>query len=598
VIVLNGLIRHATLVALVSIACLLSFAQVGNAAPAGASAADPTIEIAISPGNPSSSRLPQLSFSLATEPDDPEPVDVEFTCGLEEPTEDCSSGSWSPVSDLADGSYTFAVNAHVTFDDDSEADVRRDFEFEVDAPPRVEVTSPTSDVTNGWHLTFAYEADDPADFECRLERLGDDAPATGYQPCPSSGDGTRGEVTYSFLEEGTYRFSVRATDGTGNVGEEASKTITVDRTGPTTAITSEAPGTIAPGTVSFTFASEDAVLFECRLAPGDADFEPCVSGKTYDVEAAGEYTFAVRGRDRAGNVGDTASQTFKVELPPTPTPTPTATASPTPTATPSATPTATPTAQPSQFATPTPAPPPPAKVKVSIGTPTIAAGWGQLRGAPIVASPPNTSLKARVTFTSDQARPGARFKLSGLSAFGPARVSGGTLRKNGELTIDLPAGTHTITVTGKTKAKRGRLNLAITPQQGTPADDARLSLPALEPSIRFTTIKGLSRSRSKIDITGTVGLPACRGALVVQARQSVVPRWSSTGDRATLSEVSNRCEFRVSIRFRKGFAKDAATYKCANPRSKEVDFLVRFRLPGLGKDRWSKPGQASTKCAR
>ena len=84
---------------------------------------------------------------------------------------------------------------------------------------------------------------------------------------------------------------------------------------PDTIITTGPSGTVATGSVSFSFASsEPESTFECRLDSGA--WSDCSSPKAYSGLADGSYTFAVRTIDEAGNTDLTpATRTFAVDLP-------------------------------------------------------------------------------------------------------------------------------------------------------------------------------------------------------------------------------------------------------------------------------------------
>ncbi len=63
--------------------------------------------------------------------------------------------------------------------------------------------------------------------------------------------------------------------------------------------------------------ASEQVLFATRLAPDEPGFGGYRPGNgvTYDCLANGEYTLFVRARDEAGNESDTATFTFKKDVP-------------------------------------------------------------------------------------------------------------------------------------------------------------------------------------------------------------------------------------------------------------------------------------------
>ena len=126
------------------------------------------------------------------------------------------------------------------------------------------------------------------------------------------------------LAEGLHAFSVRATDRAGNVGQPASVTwrfVPPDTTAPTVTISS-GPATSTTDTgASFTFtASETGVAFECSLDGGA--YAACTSPAAYQALGVGAHSFAVRGRDEAGNLGQPASFAWSIVAPPPPPPPP------------------------------------------------------------------------------------------------------------------------------------------------------------------------------------------------------------------------------------------------------------------------------------
>lgn len=138
---------------------------------------------------------------------------------------------------------------------------------------------------------FTYEAPTATGYECKLD-------GAAFTSCPGAG------VEYTELAEGSHTFKVRGFNAAGPDPTPASYTWRVDTTPPTTTIDSHPPDPSPGASVSFTFhASESAAGFECSLSAGGAppSFAACASGKTYNGLADGEYTFAVRATDLAGN---------------------------------------------------------------------------------------------------------------------------------------------------------------------------------------------------------------------------------------------------------------------------------------------------------
>jgi hypothetical protein len=107
----------------------------------------------------------------------------------------------------------------------------------VDAPPDTSIQSGPSGVTASRDASFAFAADEPARFECRLD-------GSTFTGCSSP-------TSYSGLADGTHRFEVRAIDETGKTDPTpAERTWTVDTIPPETFIQSGPSGLVKSCTVS------------------------------------------------------------------------------------------------------------------------------------------------------------------------------------------------------------------------------------------------------------------------------------------------------------------------------------------------------------
>ena len=92
-----------------------------------------------------------------------------------------------------------------------------------------------------------------------------------------------------------------------------------DRTAPTVTITARPSAQTASVAAAFSFrASEPATTFSCRLDA--AAFAPCTSPASYESLPLGGHSFAVRARDKAGNIGPPATATWSIVPPPDTTP--------------------------------------------------------------------------------------------------------------------------------------------------------------------------------------------------------------------------------------------------------------------------------------
>lgn len=166
-------------------------------------------------------------------------------------------------------------------------------------PPSTTIDSgPDNEETSANPVTFTFSADEPgSEFECAI-----DGGSPAFFPCSSP-------ASYSNLGLGIHHFYVRAIDKSGNV--EASfpgRTFTVvkETVPPETTIDSGPEGSIIETTTSFTFSSNEAGTFECRM---DSEaFAACASPKQFTGLAGGVHTFQVRAIDTAGNVDATPAE--------------------------------------------------------------------------------------------------------------------------------------------------------------------------------------------------------------------------------------------------------------------------------------------------
>jgi len=132
---------------------------------------------------------------------------------------------------------------------------------------------------------------------------------------PTFGDCTSAaEFVLSGQPEGTWTFSVRATDAAGNFTQQG-RDFKIDGTAPETSIASGlADGAVTTDTtLTWELAASENATFECRL--GGGSFAPCSGGASHVTAglAPGTYTFEARATDLTGNVDATpVRRTFTV----------------------------------------------------------------------------------------------------------------------------------------------------------------------------------------------------------------------------------------------------------------------------------------------
>jgi len=191
-------------------------------------------------------------------------------------------------TDADPGPDTTAVDANAS-GPDAELD---------ETPPVTTITDAPADPTNETIASFAFEANEEATFECRV----DDA---AFAACASGFEAT--------VADGAHTFDVRATDEAGNV-ETAPPTHawTVDTDPPETTITMGPPALDNSVDVDFTFTSDETGSFECRIDGGA--FATCASPHGVDGLADGAHTFEVRAVDLADNAdGSPASHPWTLD---------------------------------------------------------------------------------------------------------------------------------------------------------------------------------------------------------------------------------------------------------------------------------------------
>jgi hypothetical protein len=230
----------------------------------------------------------------------------------------CSGGATShSVTDQPAGNYVFTVRAR---DNGGLVTTAASRSFSIDATaPETTITSGPADgsTTAQRSVSFGFASSEPgSSFECRLHAAGVTPPAFGDCSGPSS------HAAANLTPGNSYTFSVRATDGAGNVDESAaSRTFTVDADAPDVdppaAIILEGPKPVVKtkkkrAKARFVFeADEPGSTFRCSLDGGA--FAPCSSPLTIKVKK-GKHSMRVRATDVAGNTEPGAAEwTWKVK---------------------------------------------------------------------------------------------------------------------------------------------------------------------------------------------------------------------------------------------------------------------------------------------
>jgi hypothetical protein len=248
------------------------------------------VSISGGPTGTTSASSATFGFDAVSDPD------ARYTCRLDKPG---VAGNYFPCGNSADKSETYnslTANGQYTFYVEAR-DASGNFGSVASRTWTIDNIGPTTSINGGpangsrttsTSASFGLSASETASFQCKL-----DTP---------SGPGAFGSCgaapSYSSLPDGTYTFSARSTDTTGNQGPVVSRTWTVDTQPPNTSISGGGPtGTTSSNSPTFGFtSSEPNSTFECKLDGGA--WEPCNSGtKGYTSLADGEHTFRVRATD-------------------------------------------------------------------------------------------------------------------------------------------------------------------------------------------------------------------------------------------------------------------------------------------------------------
>ncbi len=224
-----------------------------------------------------------------------------FECALDGTTfAACTSPS--PVTGLTDGAHTYRVRATDAAGNVEPSPVTHTWTIDSSTPDTVIDTGP-SGVSNLQNPSFTFSSPDAgggATFECSLD-------GAAFTTCTSP-------RSYTGLNEGSHNFRVRVRDASNNLDPTpATRTWTIDLTGPETTIASGPSGAVSSTSASFTFTSnETGATFECSL--DGATYAACPASHTISGLAQGSRTLQVRAVDLGGNRDSSpASRTWTVD---------------------------------------------------------------------------------------------------------------------------------------------------------------------------------------------------------------------------------------------------------------------------------------------
>jgi hypothetical protein len=215
---------------------------------------------------------------------------------------------------LTEGTYTAQAEQA---DDAGNTGLSAANTFRVDTtPPDATITAAPPDPSSSRGASFDFSSNEAGStFQCQLD-------AGGFSACASP-------KTYSGLADGSHTVEVKAIDEAGNVGTPDSFTWTVDATAPAVTLTSPADGSSTTNpTPSFsgsagTAAGDSSTVTVNVYSGASATGTPVqtltatASGGSYSVTASpalaiGTYTARADQTDTAGNLGQSAANTFTI----------------------------------------------------------------------------------------------------------------------------------------------------------------------------------------------------------------------------------------------------------------------------------------------
>ncbi len=225
----------------------------------------------------------------------------------------CTSPRGYDLGGQPDGGFGFGVRARDAAGNTSAA---TSSEYTLDTTPgAVTIEGGPGALGRDRRPAWRFSGEEAASFECRLSLR--DVPVADWNPCTSPHGFDLGG-----RPDGTFAFSLRASDPAGNVGPIGSVTYQLDTTppeAPTIERRPESPGT--DRTPSWRFAGEKDASFSCRVEGAESgavsDWTLCASPFTADLARAenGRYRFLVRASDIAGNTGEPTTAAYELVPP-------------------------------------------------------------------------------------------------------------------------------------------------------------------------------------------------------------------------------------------------------------------------------------------
>ncbi|HSH62448.1 MAG TPA: Ig-like domain-containing protein, partial [Acidimicrobiales bacterium] len=220
----------------------------------------------------------------------------------------CSSPKTYDLSSQPDGTYTFSVRQRDPAGNTSTS-ATSDYTLDRGVPAAPSITAGPGPTGSNANPAWSFTGEPGAAFECQLSS--GPTVIAAFASCSSP-------KTYdlSAQADGTYTFSVRQRDPAGNTSTSATIDYILDRSVPAAPTITARPGPTSNDTnPAWSFTGEPGAAFECQLSSGAtviSGFAACNSPRAYDLstQADGTYTFSVRQRDAAGNIGPAAQSDY------------------------------------------------------------------------------------------------------------------------------------------------------------------------------------------------------------------------------------------------------------------------------------------------
>ncbi len=269
--------------------------------------AAPSIDTA--PGTPGSDAGPEWSFSAEAGAS----TECRLTSGATVVSDwgACTSPRSYDLTAQPDGTYTFAVRATDVAGNTGGA-AQSDYELDRTVPPAPDIDSSPGALGSGRSPQWAFSGSGSASFECQVTRGATTIAAWHACTSPES-------VDLTAAPDGVYTFAVRGRSAGGLTGPATTDAYELDTTPPAVPVVTTAPP--SPGATrspSWGFTVDPGAQAQCRLDRGPTIVEgwsACTGSKSYALtgEPDGDYTFAVRAVDAAGNVGLRADSAYTLD---------------------------------------------------------------------------------------------------------------------------------------------------------------------------------------------------------------------------------------------------------------------------------------------